>query len=103
MIVCTSCLKFAFLLGNDYERLSNAHATVGHNLNECFTIIITDDNVSEGTEQFTVSFIVDFIDPTTIIWAGASLKCVLPGEYAQLGLPFPGLLGRGLIEVEWTR
>ena len=66
MIVRTSCLKFAFLLGNDYERLSNAHAIVSHNLNECFTININDDNVSEGTEQFTVSFIVDFIDPTTI-------------------------------------
>ena len=66
MIVRTSCLKFAFLLGNDYERLSNAHAIVSHNLNECFTINITDDNVSEGTEQFTVSFIVDFIEPTTI-------------------------------------
>ena len=57
---------FAFLSGNDFQRLSNAPAIVSDNSNECFRIIITDDNDSEETEQFTVSFLVDFIDPVTI-------------------------------------
>ena len=33
----------------------------------CFTIDITDDSDIEGTEQFTISFVVDFTDPDTTI------------------------------------
>ena len=32
----------------------------------CFTISITDDGDPEGTEQFSISFVVDFIDPVGI-------------------------------------
>ena len=66
MYVCMSCHKSVFLAGNDFQQLSGTFATVSNNSNGCFRINITDDNVSEGTEQFTISFIVDFIDPTTI-------------------------------------
>ena len=59
------CLKSIVYAGNDFQRLSDAFATVSEDFNECFTIIITDDNDSEETEQFTISFIVDFINPVT--------------------------------------
>ena len=32
----------------------------------CFMISITDDDDPEGTEQFAISFVVDFIDPVGI-------------------------------------
>ena len=51
------------MAGNDFQQLSDALATVSNNSNGCFRINITDDNVSEGTEQFSISFLVD---PTTI-------------------------------------
>ena len=54
-----SCHKSVFLAGNDFQRLSDALTTVSNNSNGCFRINITDDNDSEGTEQFTVFFIVD--------------------------------------------
>ena len=59
------CLKSVYA-GNDFQRLSDAFATVSKDFNECFRIIITDDNDSEETEQFTISFLVDFVDPVTI-------------------------------------
>jgi len=52
--------------GNDFQELSDVYATVSNNSDGCFTINITDDTDSEETEQFTLSFIVDFISPTTI-------------------------------------
>lgn len=52
--------------GNDFQELSDVHATVNNNSDGCFTINITDNNDAEETEQFTLSFIVDFIVPPTI-------------------------------------
>ena len=36
-------------------------------VDRCFTIDITDDSEIEGTEQFTISFEVDFADPDASI------------------------------------
>ena len=54
-----------FFAGTDFQ-LTEVFATVSSDPNaaaRCFTISITDDGNPEGTEQFTISFVVDFVDP----------------------------------------
>ena len=67
LYVCLYVLSYVcFLAGNDFQRLSDALATASNNSNGCFRINITDDNDSEGTEQFTVFFIMNFTVPTSV-------------------------------------
>ena len=54
-----------FFAGTDFQ-LTEVFATVSSDPNaaaRCFRISITDDGNSEGTEQFTISFVVEFVDP----------------------------------------
>ena len=54
-----------FFAGTDFQ-LTEVFATVSSDPNaaaRCFRISITDDGNPEGTEQFTISFVVDFVDP----------------------------------------
>ena len=62
--------KSVVFAGTDFQ-LTNVGrlATVSSDPDDpgrCFMISITDDNDPEGTEQFTISFVVDFIDPPDI-------------------------------------
>lgn len=55
-----------FAGNTDFAPLNSEVATVSSTSNACFTISITDDNVCEDREQFTISFTVDLVVPTTI-------------------------------------
>ena len=62
--------KSVVFAGTDFQ-LTNVGrlATVSSDPNDpgrCFMISITDDNDPEGTEQFTISFVVDFIEPVNV-------------------------------------
>ena len=50
---CTSVRPY------DHENMA-AHPNAAA---RCFRISITDDGNPEGTEQFTISFVVDLVDP----------------------------------------
>ena len=60
-------LYITLFAGNtDFEPLNSEVATVSSSSNACFTISITDDNVCEEREQFTIFFTVDLVVPTSI-------------------------------------
>ena len=67
--ICTFTSSIVFA-GTDFQ-LTNVDrfATVSsdpNNAGRCFMISITDDDDPEGTEQFTISFVIDFIDRPVI-------------------------------------
>lgn len=61
--------KSVVFAGTDFQLTTVGIVSVTNDPNDrgrCFMISITDDNDPEGTEQFTISFVVDFIEPVNV-------------------------------------
>ena len=61
--------KSVVFAGTDFQLITVGIVSVTNDPNDsgrCFMINIIDDGDPEGTEQFTISFVVDFIEPVNV-------------------------------------